>query len=193
MISYKKRNFLRYRLLSILLIVPIFAGVLLAESDPFFTDLSSNTNLNFVYAGSLEDGKILESLDWAASSQVACFPGTQNLKFRGKHRLFRIQLEPYTEVLITLIPKDTKNRFSLYAYQVGSNDRTSIVPALHSAVSCEADYRFDRPVKGRTQDHTRHVKLLGLKNPYAIFVGVAGEKDVVQGEFRLEFRKKRLR
>ncbi|MCB9230960.1 MAG: hypothetical protein H6581_04820 [Bacteroidia bacterium] len=138
------------------------------------------------YRGNLADGALMDDLTWAAQSSNACWPATQNPKFRGNHVLHGFQIPPYSEVTITLIPDDRAgNNFSLYGYQVGP---TSFVtpPALASCVSCEADHRWDYPKAGKTQDHTRSIFFNSIKNPYNIFIGVAGEEGLTSGGYELK-------
>lgn len=137
------------------------------------------------FSGNLSDGEKVDDLSWASSSSTACFPGTQNKKFRGNHMLYYFEIPPYSEVTITLIPKDKKANFSLYGYQVGTTNFTT-PPSLSSCVSCEADHKWDYPKKGKTQDHTRSIFFNSIKNPYNIFIGVAGADDLVKGEFTVE-------
>ena len=64
--------------------------------------------------GTLESGEIISDLQWASKSNVACFPATQNTKFRGNHVLQYFEIPPYSEVTITLIPKNKRtNSMSL--------------------------------------------------------------------------------
>lgn len=135
--------------------------------------------------GKMENGAKIEDLSWAANSSVACFPATQNTKFRGNHILFMFELPAYSEVSVKVIPTDRKADFSLYGYQVGSTNYT-VVPDLSSCVSCEADHKWDRPKSGRTQDHTRSISFNAIKNTYNVFIGVTGPAELVQGDFTLE-------
>lgn len=123
--------------------------------------------------GDLSKGKLIEDLRWASTSSNACFPATQNSKFRGNHVIHGFSIPPYSEVIIKLIPKDKSQNFSLYGYQVGTTN-FSVVPDLASCVSCEADHKWDRPHRGETQDHTRSIFFNSIQNPYNIFIGVAG-------------------
>ncbi|MBD3638484.1 MAG: hypothetical protein HUJ25_14120 [Crocinitomicaceae bacterium] len=135
--------------------------------------------------GKLEDGQKIEDLSWAANSSVACFPGTQNSKFRGNHVFHMFKIPAYSEVVVTLIPHDKKANFSLYGYQVGTTNY-SVPPDLASCVTCEADYKWDYPKRGKTQDHTRSIGFNSIKNGYNIFIGVAGADDLVKGGYTLE-------
>ncbi|CAG5087292.1 hypothetical protein CRYO30217_03444 [Parvicella tangerina] len=137
------------------------------------------------FSGDLSKGEKVDDLSWASTSSNACFPGTQNKKFRGNHVLYQFEIPPYSEVTIKLIPKDKKANFSLYGYQVGTTN-FSTPPNLSSCVSCEADHKWDYPKKGKTQDHTRSIFFNSIKNPYNIFIGVAGADGLSSGEFTVE-------
>lgn len=134
--------------------------------------------------GKLEAGAPIADLTWAANSSVACFPATQNEKFRGNHVLFATELPPTSEMTITVVPTDPSADLSIYAYSVGTTS-TALPPALPSCVSCEAEHRWDRPKKNRTQDHTRSVKLNAIRNPYNVVIGVTGPATATKGEFTL--------
>ena len=135
--------------------------------------------------GKLEEGAPIEDLSWAATSSMACWPATQNTKFRGNHVLFATQLPPNSVLSIKVVPKDPAADLSLWGYQVGP-DNFRLPPKIESAVACEAEHKWDRPKKGRTQDHTRTIEFNSIKNPYQVVIGVAGPKDVKAGEFTLE-------
>ena len=133
----------------------------------------------------LKNGEIISDLKWASMSSVACFPATQNEKFTGNHVLHYFEIPPYSEVTITLIPKDKNANMSIYGYQVGSSNFAT-PPNLSSCVACEADHKWDRPVKGKSQDHTRSIFFNGIKNGYNIFIGVAGANKLTSGEYELK-------
>ncbi|MEO1654904.1 MAG: hypothetical protein AAFU64_15260 [Bacteroidota bacterium] len=135
--------------------------------------------------GNLNTGTLIPDLSWAARSNVACFPATQNRKFSGKHVLYEVQLPKYSEMQITVVPTDKSKNFSLYAYSVGTTTE-AIVPKLSRCVSCEADHKWDYKKKGKTQDHTRSVKLNAINNPYKVYIGVAGAEKLSEGEFELK-------
>lgn len=148
-------------------------------------ELKVESNKNFSVMGDLSKGKIIQDLSWASGSSTACFPGTQNVKYRGKHVLYGFKIPPYSKVTITVIPNDKSKDFSLYGYQVGSTNY-SVVPNLASCVSCEADHKWDYPKKGRTQDHTRSIAFNSIKNPYNIFIGVTGNNQLSSGSYTLK-------
>ncbi len=132
------------------------------------------------YKGDLKDGVKVHDLSWASKSSVACFPATQNKKFRGNHIIYLTELPARSKMTITLIPDDKKANMSLYAYSAGSH---IIVPKLNSCVSCEADHKWDYPKRGKTQDHTRSVYLNAVNNPYNGVIGVGGVDGVTTGTF----------
>jgi len=141
--------------------------------------------------GNLSQGVEMTDLTWAWNSSVACFPGTQAAKFTGKHVLYALDLPAYTELEIDLIPADKNANFSLYAYEVGTINDGNTVPTLPQCIRCEADYKWDYKVKGKTQDHTRHVRdILAIANPYQVIIGVVGANGLSVGGYRLEVRKK---
>jgi hypothetical protein len=161
-------------------------------------DESSGTATNFTVSklelsgteaikvkGNLSEGGKMNDLSWAAKSNVACFPATQNTKFRGYHCLYEVDLPKYSEMVITITPKDKSQNFSLYAYSVGTTSE-SVVPNLSRCVSCEADYKWDYKKRGKTQNHTRTVSLRAMNNPYKVYIGVAGAAGEYKGEFELK-------
>lgn len=145
-------------------------------------DAKSNEITSF--SGDLSKGEKVEDLSWAANSAVACFPATQNNKFNGNHVFHAFQIPQYAEVTITLTPKDKNANFSLYGYQVGTNNYT-VVPDLTSCVSCEADHKWDYPKAGKTQDHTRSIFFNSTTSSYTIFIGVVGADGLSSGEYTL--------
>jgi hypothetical protein len=134
--------------------------------------------------GNLKAGKLVDDLSFASRSSVACFPATQNERFRGNHVFFATGIPPQSEMTITVTPKDTSADLSIYAYEVGTNNFT-LPPELATCVTCEAEHKWDRPKKGKTQDHTRSVKLNAIKNPYNVVIGVSGPKGATAGDFTL--------
>lgn len=137
------------------------------------------------FTGNLSEGAIIQDLSWASTSSNACWPGTQNSKFRGNHVLYQFEIPPYSEVTVKVIPNDKRANFSLYGYQVGTTN-FSTPPNLASCVSCEADHKWDYPKRGKTQDHTRSVFFNSIKNPYNVFIGVVGGDKQAEGKFTLQ-------
>lgn len=165
------------------MIIALSAGVALAGWPATVKVVQVEKGRSVTVAGSLEEGKPLASLEWAARSTVACFPATQNLKFQGSHVLYAMALPPRSIMTITLNPDSASADLSLYAYSIGP-DKFTVVPDLSSCVSCEADHRWDRPKKGKTQGPERSVKLNAATNSYNVVVGVTGPAGA-SGGFRL--------
>jgi hypothetical protein len=136
----------------------------------------------------LEKGAPMPDLSWASTSSMACFPGTQNKKFRGHHKLYVLTMPARSEVIITLTPKGRKN-MSLYAYQIGTTF-FDLPPKVQRATSCEADHKWDYPKKGKTQTKKRSVKLTSVNHPYNVVIGVSAPEGVEKGAFKLEVRTK---
>ena len=135
----------------------------------------------------LSTGKVTSDLSWASKSRTACFPATQNSKFTGNHVLYSTNLPEYSEMFITVIPDNKNANMSIYAYSIGASNY-KIPPALSSCVSCEADHKWDRPRKGKTQDHTRSISLNAINNPYKVVIGVCGADGLTKGTYVLKIK-----
>lgn len=172
------------------LCVPVITAALVAGSaladPPAPTPIKSEKGKTVVATGKLENGKPLSTLEWAWSSSVACFPGTEAQKYDGNHVFFTADLPAKSEMYITIVPKDPNVNLSGYAYSVGP-DKVVLPPNLSSVVSCEAESKWDRPKKNKTQDHTRVLpRLTAIKNPYSVVIGVTAPKAVTAGEFEVK-------
>lgn len=147
-------------------------------------------NATVSYVGNLEQGRPMDDLSWAWSSQNACFVEFQKKKFSGNHVLYTGVIPKYSEMTVTVIPDDPKDNFSVYAYEVGQNN-FSIVPELPSCIRCEAEFKWDRPKRGKTQDHTRIVdNLVAINNPYRVFIGVTAADGLASGGYTLQIEMK---
>jgi len=175
--------------LSVFTLLILLTNFIMAQFPDNVKSLEVKPNSQFTIKGDLCDGHIIEDLSWASRSSVACFPATQNTKFRGNHVLYSMQLPAYSEVTITVIPDDKNANFSLYGYQIGASSY-STVPDLTSCVTCEADYKWDYPKKGKTQDHTRSIFFNSIKNPYNIVIGVVGAEGLKKGKYTLKIELK---
>lgn len=148
---------------------------------------ASKANATKVYKGNLKDGVKIHDLSWASSSSNACFPGTQNIKFRGNHVLYVTEIPAYSKMEITVVPEDKNANMSIYAYMTSKNSDAT-VPNLPSCVTCEAEHKWDYPKKNKTQDHTRTVYLNATNNPYRVVIGVAGADDLTKGKFIVKIK-----
>lgn len=138
-------------------------------------------------SGNLSSGKKIEDLSWASQSSVACWPATQNTKFRGNHVLYSTVIPKKSEMYIKVIPDDKNANFSIYAYQIGTTNYAT-VPDLSTCVACEAEHKWDYPKVGKTQDHTREVYLNAIANPYNVVIAVVGADGLTTGGFKLEIK-----
>lgn len=144
---------------------------------------AAQPNATVSVEGDLSQGEKMEDLSWAWNSQNACFVAIQQQKFTGNHVLFQTEIPPRSEMTIRVVPVDKNADFSIYAYSGGAG---ALVPDLPSCVSCEADFKWDYKVRGKTQDHTRSVQLRAINNPYPVTIGVVGSKGLDSGAFTLE-------
>lgn len=135
--------------------------------------------------GNVSDGREIP-LQWAASSQIACFPATRFQEFKGNHIFYRVDLPRYSKITIRVEPQDGK-RINLYGIRQGVNaSMQAIPPYIQVASSCEADYPIyaghtDMSKGGETQD----IEFIAINNPYSILIAVAGAQDVTEGDFQL--------
>lgn len=127
--------------------------------------------------GNLKKGAQID-LDWADSSQVACFPATQFQNFNGTHRLYRVELPRNSRIKISL---KSKSNINLYALQLGSTDRKSVPPHVPSAI-CEASYPYGNKKPG----FPRSIEMISIRNPYSVLIGVAGGDEIKEGGFVLK-------
>ncbi len=174
---------------SILIILFFITSTIFAQFPKGVHSIDVTPNEITSVSGNLIDGVFLPDLSWASRSSTACFPATQNSKFTGKHILYGFKIPEYSEVFVTVIPKDKNANFSIYGYQVGVN-RYPVVPNLNRCVSCEAEHKWDYKKRGKTQDHTRTIRFNSTTNPYNIFIGVTGADKLAKGEFTLEIKLK---
>jgi hypothetical protein len=128
------------------------------------------------------DGGVQIPLGFAAQSSVACFPATTNGHYNGNHVVYSFDLPSYTTAKVELVPADAKTDVSLYAYSVGPSF-PALPPDVTSPVSCEASPAANRAVN---PGGTEKVELVAIKNPYKVFVGVAGAQSALTGAFTLK-------
>jgi hypothetical protein len=156
-----------------------------AQYPKYVITFDAQPNSTVQLKSDLAQGIDMPDLTWASRSSTACFPGTQNTKFTGKHVLFATQIPPYSEMFITVIPDNKADNMSIYAYQTGTSNYR-VPPDMASCVSCEAEHKWDYPKRGKTQDHTRTVRLNAIQNPYNIVIGIAGANGLATGGFTLK-------
>ncbi|MGQ0737678.1 MAG: hypothetical protein ACT4OJ_01335 [Bacteroidota bacterium] len=171
----------------LLIALPLFS---MAQWPSNVTVVESKSNDSAVVAGDLSTGALMNDLSWASSSANACFVATQNTKFRGNHVLYASTMPPKSVMTISVMPSGNEANLSMYGYMIGSTE-FRVVPNLPSCVTCEADYKWDRPVKNKVQTSERTIELRNpTNNSYNIVIGVAGPKDVTTGQYNLMIKLK---
>lgn len=152
--------------------------------------IASKSNETASSDGDLSQGKPMEDLSWASNSSNACFPATQNEKFRGNHVLFATTIPARSILTVSVTPTDESTNLSLYAYMIGA-DSYDLVPDLARCITCEADHKWDRPWKGKVQTSERKVEFQNpTQNTYNIVIGVSAPAGGTSGKFRVEVRTK---
>ncbi|MBL9108615.1 MAG: hypothetical protein JNM74_05065 [Myxococcales bacterium] len=129
--------------------------------------------------GNLDGGPIVD-LAFASSSQVACFPATQNDAFAGAQVAYAVDLPPYTELTASVTPGATDLDLGLYGYTVAKGDTTSLPPAVPRAVSCESSGGA-----AVNQGRAESIRLVAMTNPYRAYIVVAGRRGTVRGAYKL--------
>ncbi|MEM8585346.1 MAG: hypothetical protein AAGF87_13790 [Bacteroidota bacterium] len=137
------------------------------------------------FEDNLENGVPMPDLSWAWASNNACFVEPRKEKFSGLHRLYVTEIPAYSTMTIRLIPDNPRDEMSLYAYSGGGG---ALPPELASCVSCEADFKSDRPfASGRDRTGpNREVELRAVNRGYPITIGVVGANGLKTGAYRLE-------
>jgi hypothetical protein len=152
----------------------------------FVKPIASKGNATQTAQGDLAEGTLMEDLSWAANSSNACFPATQNLKFRGNHVLYATTFPARSILTVTLKPEAADADMSLYGYMIG-NREFDTVPNLPRCITCEADHKWDRPWKGKVQTSERKISFQNpTMNTYNIVIGVSAPKGITSGKFTLE-------
>lgn len=176
-------------------IIPIFILLLVssvskAQWPSNVTKVESKANDSVIVSGDLAAGALMEDLSWAANSSNACFPATQNLKFRGNHVLYATSIPPRSILTISVTPTDANGDLSIYGYMMG-NTEYRVVPNLPSCITCEADHKWDGKWKGKVQTSERKIEFQNpTQNTYNIVIGVSAPKDVTTGQFTLKLKLK---
>jgi len=119
-------------------------------------------------------------LDWADESDVACFPGTENLNFDGNHVFFWYAQPEGSVLTVDIAPEDGVDA-SVYAIQ-SAGDRYEVPPGVVSAVSCEAGYDDQTD---SNPGEAESVQLTATTNGYDVLIGVAGAGGTTSGSVTL--------
>jgi hypothetical protein len=161
--------------------------MLCAQFPLHVKEIKSYANQTVNIKGNLNLGAKMENLNWAWNINIACFPAKQKQKFTGNHVLYHTVLPSKAMMSITVVPNDKTANFSLYAYQIGTTNY-STVPDLSSCVTCEADYKWDYAKVNKTQDHRRMVEVNSTNNSYNIVIGVVGADGLSEGGYTISIQ-----
>jgi hypothetical protein len=139
------------------------------------TQVSLDANGFATLSGKLEDGAPVCPLDWAWSSQIACFPETDKVFFEGNHvyYAFAQPVPPKSVLSITAKPEPGVD-VNLYGIRMGTT--SFYVPPLPSISvnSCEASY----PASLSKDPNPGELETIQFQNPgtasYNVFFAVAG-------------------
>jgi hypothetical protein len=135
--------------------------------------------------GNLNEGIFMQDLSWASKSSMACFPATQNTKFRGKHVLYQTTVPANMNIKVTVIPDNKNANMSVYTILDGVNN-TALPPEIASCSSCEAEHKWDYAKVNKTQDHTRWIEFDSYGGTYRLVIGVAGADGLDSGGYTLK-------
>ncbi|MFK7921651.1 MAG: hypothetical protein AB8H47_06820 [Bacteroidia bacterium] len=135
----------------------------------------------------ISDGIVLPDLDWAALSNVACFPGTRFVEFGGKQKFYTVNIPQGSELIVTVTPTGSKERINLFGY-IDFNG-SNLLP-LTSVLSCEAGYEIYAGNPDLTQPgEPQSISFAQAVNRgFTCFVAVSGADGVESGDYSLEFK-----
>jgi hypothetical protein len=156
------------------------------EEEWSVMDISTENGVAII-KGNLEQGKQMP-LEWAAQSNMACFPATRFVEYQGNHLLYRVQMPAAAKIIVTVKPKSKKTRINLYALRLGSNNYDT-PPDIASAISCEAKYPiYAGKPNFRAPATEKSIEYISIRKPYNILIGVAGAQGMTAGDFELEVK-----
>ena len=179
--NIKRKNMRLYTIIFVLLF-----GIKINAQSKFVSAIQFEIGKESSYKANLNEGKFIDDLSWAWSSQNACFPETQKQKFTGKHVLFTGIIPAHSVTTVVVTPKNKNANFSVYAYQISENESYT-VPDLPRCVSCEADHKWDYKKRGKTQTHVRTITdFTAINNSYRLVIGVTGADGLATGEFEIK-------
>jgi hypothetical protein len=148
--------------IGLILCLQLFVFQLYAQWPANITVVTNETNVKTTIEGKLEDGKVVD-LAWGHHSANNCFPESAKDNFRGKHVLYTTYLPAHAKITIVLKPVSDTTKMSLYAYMVGANNFSSIVPSVHSCIICKSDYPA-LPVTNPPKNNKQNNKTPNAKN-----------------------------
>ncbi|CAN5609511.1 hypothetical protein BH10ACI3_BH10ACI3_24460 [soil metagenome] len=168
-----------------LMILCISAHGICAQIERTVNNVEIKPNLTSNVSGDLKDGRKIANLSFAWNSSIACFTATQAAKFTGNHVFYTVQMRPHSIVTVTVVPKVAGTDLSLYGYQLPP-DTTTLPDSLGSVVTCEADYKWDRPKTGKTQTDARSMTFNAIEGTHTLMIAVVGPNGAISGAYTLK-------
>jgi len=149
------------------------------------TYIASVPNDSVITDGNLLKGKIIADLSWASSSSNACFTAGQFPKFQGNHVFYCTTIPAGSILKVRVNPSNSEEEMSLYGYMLDGKE-ISLVPDLPQCINCEADYKRDKPMKGKVLTNEREIEFRNpTANTYSIIIGVTAPKGVTERKYSL--------
>jgi hypothetical protein len=134
--------------------------------------------------GNLKAGEIMEDLEWAESSSMACWVGLRNVEFQGNHVAYWFDLPKKSIVKITVTSASTNSRINIYGYS--GFDFIKTPPEVSRCTSCEASFpewigqpNLAEPAKPQTIEFNATT----IRN--RVYVAVAGARGVTSGAYTI--------
>jgi len=136
-------------------------------------------------SGTLSGGACV-ALEFAARSDVACFPATQFDKFLGNHVFYEIEtpMPPRSFLDIEVTPRDDAD-INIYAFQLGDAGWPQLPPHVSNAI-CHASYGGGQPNPGVAE--RLHIQNPTPSSTYRILLAVAGPEGATDTEFDILIR-----
>lgn len=154
-------------------------AVLSATGNGWSTDVFT-VEIGGIYDHALEDGEVID-LGWAAESNVACFPATENENFDGSHVFFGL-VQPANSYMTVAATPELGLDISMYALQM-PRDVFETPGGLTNTLNCDDAYDFEFD---NNPGELEYIETLGYGDDINVLIGVAGAHGAVAGEFELE-------
>lgn len=134
--------------------------------------------------GNLKTGAVMEDLEWAELSSMACWPGIRNVEFQGNQVAYWFDLPKKSIVKITVTPKSPKTRINIYGYS--GFDLKKTPPEVSRCTSCEASHpnwigepNLNEPAVPQS------IEFNATTQRNMVYFAVAGAKNVLEGDYEI--------
>ena len=157
---------------------------LLACGDKLTQALSGNVSsvaIGESVTGDLSEGVVLDTLDWAQNSSVACWPGNEHINFMGAHVFYAVDQDPHTLLTARVTPAADDVDVNVYILQQAEGN-AQVPPEVTSVVSCEVGFPQSTDSNPGEEDSA---SVTAINKSYYNVIGVAGPEDVISGGFTL--------